>query len=70
MVTTAYVLNAIVTDSATLDFLRLNGILYCAPSLEPSMFPSVRAVEQEQVYVSKATGLNRLLDSIPRGFVG
>lgn len=59
-----------VADTAGFDLSVIDSVLDCLPTLQPLCFPSIWAVQEEQVYIPKAALLDRLFDGLARGFVG
>lgn len=62
-------LDAVVTDAPGLDLPVVNRVLHGSPALQPGSLATVRAVQQEEVDVSEAAGLDGLLDRLARNVV-
>ncbi len=63
-------LHAVVTHAAHFDLSIRDGILNRLPAGQPGRLPSVWAVQEEQVDIAKAAGVDRLLDGLPDSVVG
>ena len=55
-----------ITDSASLDLSCINGIFNCPPTFQSTAFPTIGAVEKEQVDVFEAALLQRIFDGSAR----